>query len=93
MVNSGKDIGGAVVIPRKTESGAAIKFGRLVLHCSPTISSATARGDNKADGQQSQRYASETALGIDGDNDRPSSTSIGDFEIFALALPSKGCHD
>ncbi len=24
---------------RKTESGAAIKFGRLVLHCSPTISS------------------------------------------------------
>lgn len=93
MVNSGKDIGGAVVIPRKTESGAAIKFGRLVLHCSSTISSAAARGDNKADGQQSQRYASETALGIDVDNDRPSSTTIGDFEIFALALPSKGCHD
>lgn len=51
---------------------------------------ATACGDNKADGQQSQRYASETALGIDVDNDRPSSTTIGDFEIFALALPSKG---
>ncbi len=97
MVNSGKDIGGAVVIPIQ-EDGKRCSY--QIWQISPPLFPhdfiihsfirATARGDNKADGQQSQRYASETALGIDVDNDRPSSTTIGDFEIFALALPSKG---
>ncbi len=65
-----------------------------LIQVSSSFTKATARGDNKADSQQSTRYASETALGIDVDNDRPSSTTIGDFEIFALALPRrKGCHD
>ncbi len=57
-----------------------------LIQVSSSFTKATARGDNKADSQQSTRYASETALGIDVDNDRPSSTTIGDFEIFALAL-------